>query len=203
MKYPNGQRKRPLQSGNSRNKMYGNRGMTLEEDINVTNQFYLEHGRAVIHKKPTPIQVVNVHYPERSAAVITEAYYKQASTTDYNGLYRGKYIDFEAKETKNKTRFPLANIHEHQIKHMEQVMEHDGVSFIIIRFSTFDETYVLEAEKLLPFWFDQSKGGKKSISYEEIKQLAFLIPIQYQARVDYLTVIDQLYFLENSSLSRR
>lgn len=196
MNYPNGQKKRPLQSGKStvKNKMFGNRGMTLEEDINVTNQFYLDHGRAVIHKKPTPIQVVNVHYPERSAAVITEAYYKQASTTDYNGLYQGKYIDFEAKETKNKTRFPLANIHEHQIKHMEQVLKHDGISFILIRFSSFDETYVLESEKLLPFWFDQYKGGKKSISYEQIKQMAFLIPLQYQARVDYLTIIDQLYF---------
>ncbi|MHA6251132.1 Holliday junction resolvase RecU [Oceanobacillus sp. CAU 1775] len=196
MNYPNGQKKRPLNKRNLENKsnIYSNRGMTLEEDINVTNEFYLETNRAVIHKKPTPIQVVNVHYPKRTAAVITEAYYKQASTTDYNGLYRGKYIDFEAKETKNKTRFPLANIHEHQIIHMDRIVNQGGISFMLIRFSAFDETFFFEAKKLLPLWHDQLKGGRKSIPYEEIKAESYLLPIKYQARVDYLEVIDKLYF---------
>ena len=100
---------------------YSNRGKTLEDDLNETNQYYLAHGIAVIHKKPTPIQIVDVHYPKRSAAVIKEAYFKQASTTDYNGVYKGKYIDFEAKETKNCTSFPLKNFHDHQIEHMKHV----------------------------------------------------------------------------------
>lgn len=196
MNYPDGRKRRPLPRKTTEQKKheYSNRGMTLEEDINETNQFYLEQNWAVVHKKPTPIQVVRVHYPERSAAVITEAYYKQASTTDYNGVYRGKYIDFEAKETKNKTRFPLANIHDHQIAHMERVVDQGGISFVIIRFSTYNETYFLEAEKLLPFWFDQYKGGKKSISYDTFQEIGYLIPLQYQARVDYLSVIDKLYF---------
>ena len=198
MNYPNGQKKRPLVKGKSeiKNNKYGNRGMTLEEDINVTNQYYLDNDKAVIHKKPTPIQVVNVHYPQRSAAVITEAYYKQASTTDYNGLYRGRYIDFEVKETKNKTRFPLANIHDHQIQHMERIVNQGGICFMIIRFSTFNETFLIEAEKLLPYWFDQLKGGKKSIPYEKLKEESNFIPLKYQARVDYLSVIDKLYFTE-------
>lgn len=168
--------------------------MTLEEDINITNQFYLDTNKAVIHKKPTPVQIVNVNYPKRSAAVITEAYFKQASTTDYNGLYRGKYIDFEAKETKNKTLFPLANIHDHQISHMESIIGHGGVSFMIIRFAAYDETYFMETEKLFSFWNDKLNGGKKSISYEQVKQNSFLIPFQYQTRVDYLSIIDKLYF---------
>ncbi len=196
MKYPNGQRRRPFNKENQgrKNKQYSNRGMTLEEDINVTNQYYLDIERAVVHKKPTPIQVVKVHYPQRSAAVITEAYYKQASTTDYNGIYRGKYIDFEAKETKNTTRFPLANIHVHQIKHMERVLNQGGISFIIIRFSTFNETFLLEAEKLLVYWLNQFNKGKKSIAYDMIKEESYLIPLQYQARVDYLSIIDKVYF---------
>ena len=97
--------------------------MSLEEDINVTNRYYLQIGKAVIHKKPTPIQIVKVDYPKRSAAVITEAYFQQASTTDYNGVYRGKYIDFEAKETRNKTSFPLNNFHAHQVQHMKACRE--------------------------------------------------------------------------------
>ena len=83
------------------------RGMSLEEDINDSNAYYRACDRALIHKKPTPIQVVKVDYPARCAAKITEAYYKTPSTTDYNGVYRGKAIDFEAKETKSKTSFPF------------------------------------------------------------------------------------------------
>ncbi|MGC3342415.1 Holliday junction resolvase RecU, partial [Enterococcus faecalis] len=64
---------------------FGNRGMVFEEAINQSNQYYLLNKQAVVHKKPTPVQIVNVDYPKRSAAVIKEAYFRQASTTDYNG----------------------------------------------------------------------------------------------------------------------
>lgn len=173
---------------------HGNRGMTLEEDINITNAYYLETDRAIIHKKPTPVQIVKVHYPKRSAAVITEAYFKQASTTDYNGIYRGKYVDFEAKETKNKTRFPLTNIHDHQIKHMEAVVRHGGICFMIIRFSAHNETYVLKAESLFSYWYAKNDGGRQSIPYATIQQEGYRVPFQYQARVNYLNIIDKLYF---------
>ncbi|GAB3802515.1 Holliday junction resolvase RecU [Virgibacillus kimchii] len=198
MNYPNGKKRNTAQTGRAGKAqeytMYGNRGMTLEEDINTTNQYYMEANKAVIHKKPTPVQIVRVNYPKRSAAVITEAYFKQASTTDYNGVYRHKYIDFEAKETKNKTTFPLANIHEHQMAHMKSAADHGGICFVIIRFRVYNETYYLPFEKLLPIWNDKLNGGKKSISYQQVKTEGFLIPLQYQARVDYLAIIDKLYF---------
>src|SRR5699024_10720383 len=119
------------------------RGMSLEEDINATNQYYLTMKKALVHKKPTPVQIVNVDYPKRSAAKITEGYFQQKATTDYNGVFRGKYIDFEAKETKNKTSFPLVNFHEHQIEHMRAVLEHNGICFVIIRFTMYNETYLI------------------------------------------------------------
>ena len=78
---------------------YKNRGMTLENDINKTNEYYKEIEKAYIYKKPTPIKIVKVDYPSREKAIIKEAYFTIPSTTDYNGLYKGKYIDFEAKET--------------------------------------------------------------------------------------------------------
>lgn len=193
MKYPHGIR-RPNRHASSRNQSYGNRGMTLEEDINLTNEYYLMMNLAVIHKKPTPVQIVNVNYPKRSAAVITEAYFQQASTTDYNGIYRGKYIDFEAKETRSTTSFPLANVHEHQINHMRSVIEHGGISFMIIRFTNLNETYFYKATNLFQYWDNQQAGGRKSIPYDEIKSTGYLIPFKYQPRLDYLTILDKLYF---------
>ena len=58
--------------------------MTFEKMINESNQYYLSRGLAVIHKKPTPIQIVKVDYPRRSRAKIVEAYF-QASLND--GLF--------------------------------------------------------------------------------------------------------------------
>ena len=39
---------------------FGKRGMNFEAEINATNEYYLSRGLAVIHKKPTPIQIVKV-----------------------------------------------------------------------------------------------------------------------------------------------
>ena len=197
IRYPNGKPYVPSaqnQLASQKQKSYSNRGMTLEEDINQSNTYYLSTGKAVIHKKPTPVQIVNVDYPKRSAAVIKEAYFKQASTTDYNGVYKGKYIDFEAKETKNKTSFPLNNFHEHQLSHMKQVHDHDGICFVLLRFSITDEVFLLDAVALFSHWQLMKDGGRKSIKKEEIEKEGTHIPYTFQPRIDYLKIIDKMYF---------
>jgi len=169
---------------------YSNRGMTLEEALNDTNAYYLANNIAVIHKKPTPVQIVDVHYPKRSAAVIKEAYFKQASTTDYNGVYRGKYIDFEAKETKNTTSFPLQNFHAHQIQHMEQVLMQNGLAFVILSFSSNNEIFIMKAQQIITFWNRMLDGGRKSITKKEVELTSHKIPLGFQPRIDYLKIVD-------------
>ncbi|MCQ5364599.1 Holliday junction resolvase RecU [Anoxybacillus salavatliensis] len=197
-KYPNGrayEKKENERTWHTRaSDTYGNRGMTLEADLNETNAYYLAQGIAVIHKKPTPVQIVRVDYPKRSAAVIKEAYFKQPSTTDYNGVYRGKYIDFEAKETRNRTSFPLQNFHEHQIEHMKQVLAHGAICFVILRFTTLDETYLFDAHHLLEYWERKQQGGRKSITKTEVERHGHLIPLGYHPRIDYIQIVDKLYF---------
>ena len=51
---------------------FANRRMSFESAINATNDYYLSRGLAVIHKKPTPVQIVKVDYPKRSRAKIVE-----------------------------------------------------------------------------------------------------------------------------------
>jgi len=170
---------------------YSNRGMTFENVINETNEYYLVNDVAIIHKKPIPIQIVKVDYPSRSGAVIKEAYYKVPSTTDYNGVYKGKYIDFEAKETANKTSFPLSNIHLHQINHLESIVNHGGISFLLIFFKTLDQIYLLETKYIIKY-YNRSIEGRKSIKYDEIKEFGYLIKEGYSPRIDYLKIIDKI-----------
>lgn len=169
---------------------YASRGMFLETLINQSNDYYLSKQVAVIHKKPTPIQVVTVHYPKRSAAVITEAYYKNASTTDYNGVYRGQYIDFEAKETKNKASFPLKNIHDHQLEHMKCCLQQKGIVFIILYFSSLNEFYLLESSYLISYI--EANKGKTSLPLSYIQKFGYSIQVTIQSILDYIPVVDQV-----------
>lgn len=197
LRYPNGKKyileKTPKKEpSTSKSISYSNRGMTLEDDLNVTNQFYLQNGIAVIHKKPTPVQIVHVDYKSRSTAVIKEAYFKQPSTTDYNGVYKGKYIDFEAKETNNTTSFPLQNFHDHQIDHMKKVISQDGISFVILRFAKTEEVFLLESVDLFSFWDRMLAGGRKSIKKEEIESSGYRIPIGLHPRIDYIQTVEKI-----------
>ena len=175
-----------------------NRGMNFETMINQTNDFYLDNDIAVIYKKPIPIQIVSVDYRVRSAARITEAYYKLPSTTDYNGIYKGRYIDFEAKETKSKTSFPIKNIHEHQVLHLDKVKKHGAISFIIVYFVTLGRIFFLDSDYVNKFYL-RSKEGKKSISLQEFEELAHEIKEGYRKPVDYLKVIDEFYIKNPSN----
>ena len=196
IRYPNGKIYTPEKKGKVKQKKdysFSNRGKTLEDDINESNEYYLQHNIAVIYKKPIPIQVVKVDYPSRSSAVIKEAYYRTPSTTDYNGVFKGKYIDFEAKETENKTAFPLKNIHLHQITHMEKVSKQNGICFLLVRFSSLDRVFYLSFEKLNTFWERMNSGGRKSIALQEFEEHALEISPKYAPRIDYLQIVNDLY----------
>lgn len=195
--YPNGQH--PQQSYHAsrdlptpHQSIYAKRGMSLEDEINHSNQYYLSRHIAVIHKKPTPIQLVKVDYPKRSAAVIREAYFRRPSTTDYNGVYRGYYIDFDAKETRNKRSFPLKNFHAHQIQHMRECVRQGGICFAFIKFTELNQVYLLPASILFHYWDRQTVGGRKSILLTDIQQAGFAINYELNPRLPYLQAVDQI-----------
>ena len=181
MNYPNGMNKSYTNNIN-----YGNRGMNLEEDLNISNEYYLENDIAIIYKKPTPITINHVDYPNRRDAVITKAKFKIPSTTDYNGIYKGKYIDFEAKETANKTSFPLANIHAHQIEHLRRIVRHGGIGFIIVYFSNLNRLFLLMAEDLFNYI---DNNDRRSIPLSYFEEKAKEMKVTLRPRIDYLKYI--------------
>ena len=169
---------------------HANRGMDLENDINNTNSYYLDNDIAIVYKKPTPIKVSKVNY-NKNHTIITEAFYEMPSTTDYSGIYKGKYIDFDAKEVKNSSSFALSNLHTHQLKHLKRVKEHGGISFLIVRFYKNNITYLIEIDEIIDYI---NSENRKSIPIDYFESKAHRIPDAYIPRVNYIKVIDNLYF---------
>lgn len=195
IKYPNGEKYTPSVKKRKQTKSElsfsaANRGMNLEEDINVSNDYYRNQGIALIYKRPTPINIVKVDYSK--GARIIDAYFEKQSTTDYNGVYKGRYIDFEAKSTKNRTSFPISNISSHQIEHLKQVINHGGIAFFIVEFQLRNEIYLIDASFVIEFY---EHGERKSIPYETFKKEGILVKLGYQPRIDYIPAVEEKYFL--------
>lgn len=149
----------------------GLRGSTLEELINRTNEKYLQNNLALIQKIPTPITPITI---DKTTRHITLAYFDQKSTVDYIGVVQGIPICFDAKECHTDT-FPLFNIHEHQVRFMENFEKQDGIAFILISFTHRNEMYYMRFQELLKFWNRHYiEGGRKSFRYEELAQEFFL-----------------------------
>lgn len=164
---------------------YSNRGMGLEYLIEQANEYYIENDIAYIYKKPTPIGVVKVSYSNKGRR-IQDGFYKTPSTLDFNGLYKGYYVEFDAKETQNKTSFPISNVHEHQIKHIRNINKHGGIVFLIILMN--EKYFLLMGNTFLNFIDSETR---KSIPYEFLKNNAYEIKLGLKG-LDYLTVLNQI-----------
>lgn len=198
MNYPNGIKTKTIIKTSKTAKKQASKshlGINFEELINKSNQYYLDNNIAVIYKKPTPIRITKVDYPSRNKAKITEAFYQIPSTTDYNGIYKGKYIDFEAKSCNGKS-FPFTNIYTHQIKHLERIINHGGIAFLLIMFNDYKEVYLLDGKILVELYNKSLNGERKSIAYSYFKENAELIEISYLPTINYLKAVNKIYFGE-------
>ena len=148
----------------------GLRGSTLEDLVNRTNEQYREKGLALVQKIPTPITPVRM---DKDSRHITLAYFDQRSTVDYIGAVQGIPVCFDAKECSAQT-FPLANIHPHQVKFMEDFEKQNGVAFFLIFFSYLNEFYYLTFRELMGFWKRMEEGGRKSFRREELDEEFYL-----------------------------
>ncbi len=177
--YPNNIKKNFTKINN-----HANRGMDLEYLLEITNQYYIDKDIAYIYKKPTPIGIVKVDYDQRK---ILEAYFQKPSTLDYNGIYKGYYIEFDAKVTKQKSAFPITNVSSHQITHIKHILKAKGIVFLLIMIN--DEYYVFMGQDFIDFI---NKNERKSIPYSYIKEKGYEIKYNFTKGLDYLQVIDKL-----------
>lgn len=168
------------------NSSYANRGMALENDINETNKYYISYDIALIYKKPTPIRITKTNYQNMR---VVDGFFESPSTLDYNGVYKGFYIEFDAKETRSTTSFTINNIHNHQIEYIKKVIKHNGIVFLIVRFSLLGKDYILKGEDLIKFIND---NDRKSIPLDYFEKNCYKLEIKYAPRLDYIKIVDKL-----------
>jgi len=159
---------------------YANRGKKFESLLDYTNNIYKQKGVALINKRPTPVQIIRTKNGR-----ITQATYSKKSTVDYDGVFNGKPIVFEAKSTNGKS-IPLNLIQDHQIDYLLNAEQHGAISFLIVHFKELDETYVLSNQIVLDYVENAKKGGRKSIPIKEFKDNGIKVESNDGVPLDYL-----------------
>lgn len=135
-----------------------NMGMAFEADVSKTCDFYREKEVAEIYKRPTPIRIVRMSKTKKG--MIEEAYFEEKSTTDYVGIYKGRYIDFECKETIHDT-IPYHMIREQQYRHLDIITRLGGIGFFLVSFKSAQEVYLIDCRKILQRTREKEHPGFK------------------------------------------
>ncbi|PEZ18710.1 Holliday junction resolvase RecU [Bacillus anthracis] len=165
----------------------GNRGMAFEKLINLSNEMYQREGVALINKRATPVKVL-----KSAGGRVLNGFYEAKSTVDYDGVYKGRAVAFEAKSTQSLTRFDLSHIAQHQLDYLEKAEKMGAVCFFLIEFSK-DQTVFLVPASVIQSYVRMSHqpNGKKSISRADFDIYGYLVEQTERAPVDYLQYIDE------------
>lgn len=140
-----------------------NRGKELEKIVNDVNLKSRLKEESLILKIPVPIIMTN------------KGLTPMQSTVDFVGtLPNGRFIAFDTKETKVKTRFDLKNIKQHQLEYLEAIDKLGGVAFFMVWFKEVykDEAFIIYPKFIRSFW------QTSSIKIKEITENCELIKIK-------------------------
>ncbi|MGM7635658.1 Holliday junction resolvase RecU [Bacillus sp. Hm123] len=154
---------------------HANRGKALQNVINLTNQIYRLKGWAVVDEVPTPTKNIR-----------GQIAYEKKSTVDYYGITHGRALAFDAKSTRETTRFPLDNVHEHQVKYLNSFQDQGGLSFFIVEFAKLNKTYFMPLDFFKTYWTAARNGGRKSIPITDIDLYCERIRSERGVALDYL-----------------
>ncbi|RDY70300.1 Holliday junction resolvase RecU [Halobacillus trueperi] len=165
----------------------GNRGMPFENLINLTNDTYNMKGKAVINKRPTPVKVM-----KSKGTRVLNGYFEAKSTVDYDGVYQGRALYFEAKST-GEQRFPLKNIHQHQLDYMYQVDRAGAICFFLIEFRKMGQVFMVPFSVVQHYVEHAKLGGRKSIPFDDFNYYATAeIRSGNGVPLDYLPALEKM-----------
>lgn len=169
-----------------------NMGMQFESDVTKSCDFYREKGLCDIYKRPTPIKVVKMS--KTHPGQIEEAYFEEKSTTDYVGIYKGRYIDFECKETIHET-IPYHMIRPQQYRHLENIIRLGGIGFFLVSFKRIQEVYLMPAKFILDV---QKNNPHQGYKYDFFVSNGIKVERSYLPPYKLLDAIDTAFHLESN-----
>lgn len=139
-----------------------NRGMLFQRSVDYACQQYDAKGTAIFHEVPTSWKVI------RKGNRIVEAYPEKKSIVDFLGMFNGRGLAFDAKSTRERTRFPLSNVEQHQVDFLRRYVDRGGISFLLVEFAVLHEVYAVPFRWFEGWWEMAQQGGRQSIPYHEI-----------------------------------
>ena len=156
-------------------KIRGLRGSVFEEMINRTIADYRLKKLALIQKIPTPIVPMKMDKDGH----ISLAYFDKKSTVDYIGNVQEIPVCFDAKECKTD-KFPIRNIHKHQVEFMKDWEGQGGIAFILIYFSERQLSYYMRFCELNKLY-----TSKKDFMITDLDE-DYFIDMKNKLKVDFL-----------------
>ena len=163
---------------------YSNKGMFLETLINKSIKFYILNGMCWF-KKQNQISIISSIDSSRNV----KGKLASKNDVDYYGIYKGKFICFEVKQTLNNV-FKLNNIKTHQWEYLKLINDYNGFSFIIIGFLSFKKIYCVKYDNL-----ELIKSiNIKTIDISILNKYGILIDIKLPGILDILSFL-KLYII--------
>ncbi len=152
-----------------------NKGMYLETIINNSIEHYKKNKIALFRKLDVPVKIIE----KKDNNVVIAKIYKK-SDVDYYGVYKGRFIAIEAKQTENQI-FYIQKMPQHQIEYLNEIDEqYNGISILILHFSNNNNIYC--------FPWIQIKNITKIINNDpNINK--FKLNLFFPGRIDFLSLI--------------
>jgi len=143
---------------------HANRGKGLENLVLQACQVYAKRGWGKIQRIETPV------FQGRRGQGDGDKWTRGRSTVDFVGVYQGRGVAFDAKQTKIP-RFELARIQPHQRAYLADFAAGGGCAFVLIEFVGVREFYAATIA-----WMDETASamGRKSIPLGTFRSVAKL-----------------------------
>ena len=156
-----------------------NKGMYLETIVDNTIDYYNCNFIGIFRKQSLPIKIKSVNKKEVVGII------KNKADSDYYGLYKGKFIAIEAKETSLEF-FDMKLIRKHQIIFLLDVIQNRGLSYLIVYFSKTEHFYLVDFQTL---WDYIKTINKKRIYENWFSQNSFSLELFFPGWIDFIKKI--------------
>lgn len=167
--------------------IYANRGVALEDLIEISNKQYRKKKIAVIHKVPSKWLPIR-----NGKGKIISAKIEEKASLDFLGRYKDIPIAFDAKSVTKDDKWYFRNLYEHQYEFLRDWHTGVSLSFILLGFWKTEEFFVLPFEFIderRNIWLN---GGQASLRLDELRELFPAVRIQSRGiPLDYLSVLSK------------